>query len=144
MGRADREKLHENHVRAGEIWNGGECKDCFQYRILVYRPLTWHTLWLVNCDSLLQTLTSIIRLCARRVYQTYRACETLLPRNLWHFDAKNGFSASGRGSERIEVFKKMLTRSPDFSLPAVFRSFANSLLSRSLFPLDREPRRGQL
>ena len=62
---------------------------------------SWYTLWLTNWDSLLQTLTSIIWLCKRRVFQTCGACETLLHCifwcfETWHCDTRNGFSVSGR------------------------------------------------
>ena len=72
----------------------------------------WYTLWLVNnCHSLLQHLCQSFGFARtesnKHVEHVNR--NPPVPRkfcrfDIWHFDRRNGFSVSGRGSERIEVF----------------------------------------
>ena len=41
MGKADREKLRENCVGAGEKGSSGACENCFQFLIPVYQLLVY-------------------------------------------------------------------------------------------------------
>ena len=89
------------------------------------------------------TLMSIVWFRECRVLQTCRTCETLLHHIFWRFnlifDILTGemvFQGVGGGSERIEVFEKMLTGSPFLSS----RRFSLVLYAHSLFSLVRTDR----
>ena len=76
--------LRENRVGAGKRREGVAFKHhCCQCLIPV--TSSWYTLWLVNFDSLRQHLRQSLGF-ARRVKQTWRACETLLHRTFPHFN----------------------------------------------------------
>ena len=73
---------------------------------------SWYTLWLVNnCHSLLQHLCQSFGFArtesnkhVEHVNRNPPVPRTFWRFDIWHFDRRNGFSVSGRGSERIEVF----------------------------------------
>ena len=129
--KADRETLGKKSVGAGERLGSWACEHCFRYLIpvchlLVY-PMIGQFWQYVN--------TYVITwLRARKVKQTWRACEPPLHRtfgrvDIWHYDARNGFSESGRGFVRFELFKKMLQ--------ALLRLL--SVIFRSPFVFARQP-----
>ena len=100
--------LRENRVGAGKRRESGAFKHhCCQGLIPV--TSSWYTLWLVNFDSLSQHLHQSLGF-ARRVKQTWRACETLLHRTFPHFNISSflvfwhekRFCGSGRGSRRTQ------------------------------------------
>ena len=116
-------RLQENGLRkfwAKTAWGlgrdgeGGACIKHHCCQCLIPVTSSWYTPWLVNFDSLRQHLRQSLGF-ARRVKQTWRACETLLHCTFPHFNIsffffsflvfwrEKRFSGSGRGRKRTQV-----------------------------------------
>ena len=87
-------RLQENGLRKfwvktawglGRDGEGGACIKHHCCQCLIPVTSSWYTPWLVNFDSLRQHLRQSLGF-ARRVKQTWRACETLLHRTFPHFN----------------------------------------------------------
>ena len=108
----------QNRVGPEKRRSCGACRHYFQY-FLRY-TCSWYTLWLVNCDRLLQYLRQSFGF-ARAVEKTCRAGETLKHRTFWrldnwHFDTRNGFF---RKWVDWGIWKLRCSQALPSSLPAV-------------------------
>ena len=131
VGKAGQGKLRENCLGAGQRQGSGACKHCFQYLITVYQLLVYPVIG--QFRQLTSTLTLITWVHVCRVRPTWWVwkkkkrkkrekkhgeCAKTAPtpdavslftiKNLWHFDMRDSFSGSQRGSGWTEVVKKTL------------------------------------
>ena len=85
---------------------------------------SWYTLWLVNCDNLLQHLRKSFGFARTEFNKQVEHWNppTMHLLTFWHFDTRNSFSGWGGGGVGVVSWFRYLKRCSSFYLLAVNRS----------------------